>query len=191
MRFLAYSALLLFGLVAPPLMAQPTSGRTDYQPQKGDSLQAIRARPLSEGGSDAIRYSASPSLGGATMIVELFRRDEKGALGTAYFLYGHPSSKWHRLGELKIHLTISEFVELAEKFDKALAAAKLEMAAPLPPDTIPVCADGTASVAERRANRTSFWIRSTCGLEAIDVIGKLMANAVKRSFNRYVKPLER
>lgn len=179
---------LLAALTSSQLAAKPSSGSTEYRAQQGDSLTAIRARPLAKLGKDALRFSNVPSLGGSVVIIELSRSGKSEALGRVFFLHGHPADRWRQIGQMRIFMAAADFDTLALEADSLIERGKVAMAEPLPSDTIDVCVDGSAHLLERYASGKTSWIRDRCGGTG-DSIERLMAKVLKMNINRYLRPL--
>jgi hypothetical protein len=152
-----------------------------------DVLSATHARPMSEVGDDAIRFSTTPSLGGRAWIVE-WRGDERGrgATGSITFLYWTRDGAPLNVGTVQIGLSKEEYSALATEVDRLMRSPEPK------PQTcenghclIDVCTDGPGYLIERRHGGSTTWMSGDCGDHPNNRIAKLMLSSAWTDLCRY------
>ena len=124
-----------------------------------DVLNSARRPPAGKLGSDAIRFSMQPSLGGQAFIVEVVE-NRSGARVTIFRLSGHPYAGWEEEGEATSNLSPSGYRRLAAVVDHWLAVAAS------PPQAkegeVYVCMDGPENLTERVRNGRVVTLSGFC-----------------------------
>jgi hypothetical protein len=121
--------------------------------EQADILDAASRPPAEALGSDAIRFSSRPALGGRAAVVEIVRQPSGGAEVTLFTLSGHPRAQWDLHGTQRFNLPPVEYRQLSERVDAALTAYRPSVRNPDTGEFI-VCTDGPGFLTERvRAGR--------------------------------------
>lgn len=145
---------LLALLLAQTAAAEPDVGRyriNDFQPaearrQPRDVLDAAKLPPMAKLGSDAIRFSSTPALGGKAIIVQARRRDGQAQV-TVVRLEGHERRGWKELDRTTKVISADRYARLARRIDKLLSDWRTRTVSPN--DEMTICLDGPGYLIER------------------------------------------
>lgn len=113
-----------------------------------DILDAAYRPTAGRLGSEAIRFSMRPELGGQAAVVEIVRRGAGHADVRLFTFWGHPRWRWEPRDEDHFLLPEAEYRRLAAQVDAALARYR----EPVPAwgnGEIIVCTDGPGFLTER------------------------------------------
>jgi hypothetical protein len=83
--------------------------RGELRRESHDVLDAANRPPIRELGSDAIRVSSTPALGGEATIVEAVRSPRGNAIVAVYALYGHPRLGWRVKQERQFRISAGAY----------------------------------------------------------------------------------
>jgi hypothetical protein len=172
MRRLAITLVLLFWI---PTLASADVGHDESTVTEG-VLAAIHAKPLSQVGDDAIRFSNEPALGGPAWVVEWHRDSQGFGEGTVTFLYWHRSEDPSVTGVLQLGLSREAYAELSAKIDELLR--RPERVEKYRPRLFFVCTDGPGYLTERRTGGVTTWLTGFCGDHPNNAISKLISTSV-------------
>ena len=103
MRYSSIMLALALAITVPSL-ARAEAGAGEVPLSESSVLRAIRARPLTQLGDDAFRFTSEPALGGFATAVEIRPRLDYYQVSVT-FLYGHPSEGWKKDGELRFGIS--------------------------------------------------------------------------------------
>lgn len=143
---------------APDRELQPCEFQRD---ERADILDAADRRPAGRLGTEAIRFSARPSLGGRALVVEIVRRGRGDVEGRLFTFIGHPRSRWEAEDETRLSLTEAQYWQLATQADAALATYGPPVADPDNGETI-VCTDGPGFLTERVSHGSVRTLVGSC-----------------------------
>ncbi len=151
---------------------------------------------MAELGSDAIRFSSEPALGGPSTVVEV-GQDGPGSryrVSVAY-LAGHPASGWRKLGSFHFWLNGDDFKRLLHEVEQAEQQQSENDAGAGGVDEdgerdIIVCTDGPGYITEIRSHGVTRWISGSCGDTANNAIASLMARLVRYGTGVFLKHLD-
>lgn len=121
-----------------------------------DDAGAPRARSL---GTDALRFSSQPALGGIGYIILL---NANGRAEVAWF-YGHPSLGWRRTRRVRFEVSEGEYQGVVREVDRIVTEGIAEQ--PRGADAeeaIIACTDGPGYLTERVNNGHVYWLRPQC-----------------------------
>lgn len=119
------------------------------------------SRPVAQQlGTDAIRFSTQPSLGGRAFIVEAVKGDGEAHV-RAFWLIGHPYEGWMREGSTSFDLPTASYDRLAWVVDRFLAANLPSRTAG---SVMLVCLDGPEDLTERVRDGTIVTLAGSCPL---------------------------
>lgn len=156
------AAVAALGLTAGAPLPPPSAGSGEYRTRFG-VLPAARAPALSKLGSDVLRVSASPALGGRGWIIEMHavRHPYFAARGSVTFLattktYGD----WRVTGKMPLQLTAPEWVRVRGEVGRLLAKGQHDI--PDGPGEVRICMDGPNHVVEERSPAGDRWMTGAC-----------------------------
>lgn len=148
--------LLALALGSSPVLADHGTGAGD---RKGSVIRGESA--LARLGSDVVRFSSTPALGGRGMSFTAVARPDGSGMATVRYYRGHPALGWRGEARIAFILNSEEWAGLRAVADAAIAAAE-------PPDVYPdgslsVCTDGPGYRHERFVAGTTRWMTGFCG----------------------------
>jgi hypothetical protein len=145
--------LLAIGQPAAPDCGRYRDG-PDLQPcefvrdEQADILEAAHRPSAGRLGSEAIRFSSRPQLGGRAAVVEIVRRGRGQADVRLFTFIGHWRTRWEPQDDDQFLLPAAEYRQLAAQVDAALARYREPVPDPNNGETI-VCMDGPGFLTER------------------------------------------
>jgi|GEM_PF-7003938 len=122
-----------------------------------DDAGAPRARNL---GTDAVRFSSQPALGGVGYVILL---NANGRAEISWF-YGHPRSGWRRTRRVRFQVSEDEYQSVVREVDRLVTdgiASEQQRSADTG-EVIIACSDGPGYLTERVNNGHVFWLRPQC-----------------------------
>jgi len=130
--------------------------------QENDILDGAGRPPVRSLGSNSIRFSTAPALGGDGIVVEAVSRGERGARVTIIGLYGHAAFGWEEQDRVRFNLSPGAYRRLAARVDAALAQAMEDGYGNEEDDSIAVCGDGPGYRTERSARGSVVTVAGSC-----------------------------
>ncbi|HEY1605454.1 MAG TPA: hypothetical protein VGF77_07620 [Allosphingosinicella sp.] len=112
-------------------------------------------------GTDAIRFSTQPSLGGRAFIVEAVKSEDGGAHVQAFWLEGHPYEGWNWEGSTALILSTAAYDRLAALVDRLLGT---ELSPRTPESERLICMDGPEALTERVRDGKVITLSGSCPL---------------------------
>lgn len=113
-----------------------------------DILNAAERPPASALGSEVIRFSSRPELGGRAAVIEIVGSANGRAAVRLYILSGHPRTGWELMGAERFMLPAQEYRRLAADVDAAIARYREPVPNPENGEMI-ICMDGPGFLTER------------------------------------------
>jgi hypothetical protein len=122
-----------------------------------DDAGAPRARSL---GTDAVRFSSQPALGGIGYIILL---NANGRAEVSWF-YGHPSLGWRRTRRARFEVSEGEYQSVVREVDRLVSdgIADEHPRGIDAEEAIIACSDGPGYLTERVNNGHVYWLRPQC-----------------------------
>lgn len=150
-----------------------------------DPLTAARRPPAGALGSEAIRFSTAPSLGGRAFIVEIVRDSAGRGRARIAWAFGHPAWRWKIEGTARRRLSASDYRRLTAHVDAILESDEDIRSTG---DWIALCADGLQPLTERVRQGRVETLGGQCGESHPNRrIGAIMLNLACRQM-RHVLP---
>ncbi|MFN3725837.1 MAG: hypothetical protein ACK4SZ_05980 [Allosphingosinicella sp.] len=154
-------------------------------------LRSMGAKPIAALGTDAVRFSTEPQLGGKAIVVETARSSNGPHQVRVRRFNGHFREGWSADGEWNFRISEQQYRALTSRIDYLLTL----------PDPRPncdevaegecmyVCTDGPGILVERAIGIRSFWRRGSCGpRHPNDLAEELIRHLVRRNLGRRVYP---
>lgn len=143
-----------------------------------DLRDSVRAPLLSALGTDAVRFSSQPALGGTGYMIVLSR---SGGAEISWF-QGHSRSGWRRTHRVRFPIADEGYQSIVSEVDQLLAVgiAEAEARASSREEVIIACGDGPGYLTERIRDGESSWLRPSCSGVNEDIADLLMLWAFVR-----------
>jgi hypothetical protein len=181
----SYAAIVAMLMIATPSQSVADAGTGSLPHDDWSVVRQSHASPLHIG-ADAVRFSATPSLGGRAIIIELHAEGAQ-AVGSATFFGGHPSvGNWEQLGFLRLNISAQEFSSLIRQIDTLVTAGEPNTASARLEDIV-ICTDGSRLTTELSHGGVVRWLTGrTCGApHPNDAIADILGPIVETEMARY------